>query len=134
MRINGEDYPLPVEWRDEPLVSYLRDSLSLTGTKFGCGKGVCGAGTVHIDGVAVRSRVVPAATVERAVSTVNFDSYYAPLSVDMPPMDIELVESALPPSGAGEASFAPAAAAIANAVYRATGVRHRQLPIRIAVG
>jgi len=38
-----------------PLIWYLRDKLQLTGTKFGCGKGICGACTVHIDGEAVRS-------------------------------------------------------------------------------
>ena len=38
-----------------PLLWYLRDKLNLTGTKYGCGKGICGACTVHIDGEAVRS-------------------------------------------------------------------------------
>lgn len=38
-----------------PLLWYIRDELNLTGTKYGCGAGVCGACTVHVDGVAVRS-------------------------------------------------------------------------------
>ena len=38
-----------------PLLWFIRDELNLTGTKFGCGAGVCGACTVHVDGVAVRS-------------------------------------------------------------------------------
>jgi len=42
-----------------PLLWYLRDQLGLTGTKFGCGKGLCGACTVHIDGEAVRSCITP---------------------------------------------------------------------------
>jgi isoquinoline 1-oxidoreductase subunit alpha len=40
---------------DMPLLWYLRDELSMTGTKYGCGMGLCGACTVHLDGVAVRS-------------------------------------------------------------------------------
>jgi isoquinoline 1-oxidoreductase alpha subunit len=42
-----------------PLLWYLRDELQLTGTKYGCGKGICGACTVHIDGAAARSCVTP---------------------------------------------------------------------------
>ena len=47
---------------DTPLLWVLRDELNLTGTKFGCGVALCGACTVHVDGVAVRSCVTPAAT------------------------------------------------------------------------
>ena len=49
---------------DTPLLWVLRDHLGLTGTKFGCGAGLCGACTVHLDGEAVRSCVTP---VSRAV-------------------------------------------------------------------
>ena len=48
---------------DTPLLWVLRDELNLTGTKFGCGVALCGACTVHVDGVAVRSCVTPAAAV-----------------------------------------------------------------------
>ena len=44
---------------DMPLLWYLRDQLQLTGTKFGCGAGLCGACTVHLNGKAVRSCQTP---------------------------------------------------------------------------
>src|SRR2546429_5384943 len=57
---------------DTPLLWVLRDELGLTGTKFGCGRGFCGACTVHLDGVAVRSCMTPAASVgQRRVTTIE---------------------------------------------------------------
>jgi isoquinoline 1-oxidoreductase subunit alpha len=54
-----------------PLMWYLRDELGLTGTKFGCGTGLCGACTVHIGGKAVRSCVTPMADISAAVTTIE---------------------------------------------------------------
>jgi isoquinoline 1-oxidoreductase subunit alpha len=54
-----------------PLMWYLRDELGLTGTKFGCGSGLCGSCTVHIGGKAVRSCVTPMADVSGAVTTIE---------------------------------------------------------------
>src|SRR5215467_11743693 len=55
-----------------PLLWYLRDHAQLTGTKFGCGIGYCGACTVHLDGVAARACVTPMASVAaRAVTTIE---------------------------------------------------------------
>src|ERR1700690_3259000 len=61
LKINGETKDVDVE-PDTPLLWVLRDTLGLTGTKFGCGIAVCGACTVHIDGQAVRSCVMPVST------------------------------------------------------------------------
>jgi isoquinoline 1-oxidoreductase alpha subunit len=57
---------------DTPLLWYLRDELSLTGTKFGCGGGFCGACTVHLDGQAVRACLTPMSEVGgRRVVTIE---------------------------------------------------------------
>ena len=57
---------------DTPLLWVLRDHLALTGTKFGCGMALCGACTVHLDGAAVRSCVLPLRAVEgKAITTIE---------------------------------------------------------------
>ncbi len=69
--LNGESRKFDGDG-DMPLLWYLRDELGLMGTKFGCGAGVCGACTAHIDGVAVRSCVVPVSEVEgKTVTTIE---------------------------------------------------------------
>jgi isoquinoline 1-oxidoreductase alpha subunit len=60
LTINGKTLRTDAE-PDTPLLWVLRGELKLTGTKFGCGKALCGACTVHLDGVAVRSCVTPVA-------------------------------------------------------------------------
>jgi len=65
----------PVKVNDDPatpLLWVLRDSLGLTGTKFGCGMALCGACTVHLDGRAIRSCVAPLSRVEgKHVTTIE---------------------------------------------------------------
>src|SRR6202789_762442 len=57
---------------DTPLLWVLRDHLGMTGTKFGCGMALCGACTVHIDGAATRSCVLPLSAVEgRSITTIE---------------------------------------------------------------
>ncbi|BDE05012.1 hypothetical protein WPS_02880 [Vulcanimicrobium alpinum] len=58
LRINGKAAALDVE-PDTPLLWALRDEAGLRGTKFGCGRGLCGACTVHVNGEAVRSCLLP---------------------------------------------------------------------------
>lgn len=58
LNVNGNAHAIDAD-DDTPLLWALRDNLGLTGTKFGCGIGACGACTVHIDGVATRSCQMP---------------------------------------------------------------------------
>ena len=61
LKVNGQTHTLDIE-PEMPLLWALRDELNLTGTKFGCGIAACGACTVHVGGVAMRSCSVPVAT------------------------------------------------------------------------
>ena len=60
--INNIEHTIDVE-DDMPLLWFLRDSLEITGTKYGCGTGLCGACTVHVDGQAVRSCIATVGSV-----------------------------------------------------------------------
>jgi isoquinoline 1-oxidoreductase alpha subunit len=69
--VNGTRHELDVP-KDMPLLWVLRNELGMTGTKFGCGIGTCGACTVHVDGVAKRSCSLPVGTVGNAkVTTIE---------------------------------------------------------------
>jgi len=69
--VNGTSHSVDAD-PDTPLLWVLRDNLSLTGTKFGCGIGQCGACTVHLDGHAVRSCQTPIAAVgSKHVTTIE---------------------------------------------------------------
>jgi isoquinoline 1-oxidoreductase alpha subunit len=71
LTINGEQKTFDAP-DDMPLLWVLRDILGMTGTKFGCGIAQCGACTVHVDGKAVRSCVLPASSmVGRAITTIE---------------------------------------------------------------
>lgn len=71
LSINGEQHQLDVP-DDMPLLWVLRDVLGLTGTKYGCGIAQCGACTVHLDGQAVRSCVLPVSAVAgKTVTTIE---------------------------------------------------------------
>lgn len=70
LMVNGNAVEVDVA-SDMPLLWVLRDKLKLTGTKYGCGIAQCGACTVHIDGVAVRSCVLPVSAVSGSVTTIE---------------------------------------------------------------
>ena len=58
LNVNGKEHALDVT-EDTPILWALRDVIGLTGTKFGCGKALCGACTIHLDGQATRSCITP---------------------------------------------------------------------------
>ena len=62
--LNGESRDIPADWADEPLLFLLREAFGLTGSKFGCGVGICGACTVIIDGAAARACITRASDVD----------------------------------------------------------------------
>jgi len=68
--VNGKVHSVDVD-DDTPLLWVLRDTLGLTGTKFGCGMAMCGACTVHLDGQPVRSCSIPVSAVTAQVTTIE---------------------------------------------------------------
>lgn len=71
LKVNGTVHTVDVD-DDTPLLWVLRDVLGMTGTKFGCGMALCGACTVHMNGVAVRSCVLPVSAVPQAdITTIE---------------------------------------------------------------
>jgi isoquinoline 1-oxidoreductase alpha subunit len=71
IKVNGTTHSVDVDG-DTPLLWVLRDVLGMTGTKFGCGIAFCGACTVHLDGVAIRSCITPVESIgDSAITTIE---------------------------------------------------------------
>lgn len=71
LNVNGQAVTIDVE-PDTPLLWVLRDTLGLTGTKYSCGQGLCGACTVHLDGRAMRSCTLPVSSAaDAAITTIE---------------------------------------------------------------
>jgi isoquinoline 1-oxidoreductase alpha subunit len=71
LSVNGADHEVDAP-QDMPLLWVLRDLMGLTGTKFGCGIAQCGACTVHVDGVPLRSCVTPVGAIAgKAITTIE---------------------------------------------------------------
>jgi len=83
-----------------PLLWALRDHLRLTGTKFGCGMGLCGACTVHIEGRAMRSCITPLSAVEgKQITTIEALSSVAGRAVQQAWIDLDVVQCGYCQSG-----------------------------------
>jgi isoquinoline 1-oxidoreductase alpha subunit len=100
LEINGATHELDVP-ADMPLLWVLRDVVGMTGTKFGCGMGLCGACTVHVDGQATRSCITPvSAAVGRKVLTIEaIDSTPTGKKVQQAWLDVEVVQCGYCQSG-----------------------------------
>ena len=100
LQINGETRELDIS-TDTPLLWALRDVLGLTGTKFGCGIAQCGACTVHLDGVPIRSCVTPVGAIgDRAVTTIEAIGATAPgQKIQQAWLDLEVVQCGYCQSG-----------------------------------
>ena len=105
--LNGEPRQLDVD-PTTPLLWVLRDELGLTGTKFGCGIGQCGACTVHLDGKAMRTCILPLSAVAgRDVTTIEG------LSADAShPVQIAWAENSVPQCGYCQSGQVMTAAAL----------------------
>jgi isoquinoline 1-oxidoreductase alpha subunit len=71
LNVNGKDVEVDVD-ANTPILWALRDTLGMTGTKFGCGQALCGACTVHMNGAAIRSCVTPVSAAEgQKITTIE---------------------------------------------------------------
>ena len=100
LTINGEKKTVDVP-PEMPLLWVLRDVLRMTGTKFGCGIAQCGACTVHLDGKAVRTCVLPVSAVgERRVTTIEaIDTTTNGAKVQKAWLDLEVIQCGYCQSG-----------------------------------
>ena len=99
MNVNGVVHDLDVE-PDAPLLWVIRDELNLTGTKFGCGVAACGACTVHLNGKATRSCVVPVGSVADAhITTIEGLSLGTPTAVQQAWIDHQVPQCGYCQSG-----------------------------------
>jgi isoquinoline 1-oxidoreductase alpha subunit len=104
LTVNGQEHEVGAD-PDMPLLWVLRDLLGLTGTKFGCGEALCGACTVHLDGVAVRSCVTPVSrALHRRVTTIEGLAGH--------PLQAAWVEAGVPQCGYCQAGQIMSAAAL----------------------
>ena len=95
LNINGEQHTVNVD-SDTPLLWVIRDTLGYTGTKFGCGRGLCGACTIHLDGEATRSCVTSIDMVEDDSEITTIEG----LSEDNPhPVQLAWLEEDVPQCG-----------------------------------
>ena len=96
LTINDKEYEITAS-PPRPLLWVLRDELGLTGTKYGCGAGICGACTVHVDGVATRSCITPVTNVNGRIRTVEDLANKLPDgTIELHPVQKSFIEDQVP--------------------------------------
>ncbi len=99
LKVNGKSYRVKDD-PDTPLLWVLRDTLGLTGTKYGCGISACGACTVHLDGEAVRSCVTPVSQAAgKRITTIEGLSRNGDHPVQMAWVELEVAQCGYCQSG-----------------------------------
>jgi isoquinoline 1-oxidoreductase alpha subunit len=100
IKVNGAEHRVDVDG-DTPLLWVLRDVLGMTGTKFGCGMALCGACTIHLNGVATRSCVTPVGSIgDAAVTTIEaIGTTSAGRKIQSAWLDLEVVQCGYCQSG-----------------------------------
>ncbi len=78
LHVNGRDTSVEVDDPDMPLLYALRNNLGLHGPRFGCGLGQCGSCTVHVDGEAVRSCLLPLSSLQAGQRIVTLEGLGSP--------------------------------------------------------
>jgi isoquinoline 1-oxidoreductase subunit alpha len=100
IKVNGAEHEVDVDG-DIPLLWVLRDVLGITGTKFGCGRALCGACTVHLNGAPMRSCILPVGSVgESAITTIEaIGDTLAGAKIQKAWLDLEVVQCGYCQSG-----------------------------------
>jgi len=110
LKVNGKPVDIDVDGAT-PLLWVLREQLGLTGTKYGCGIGLCGACTVHIDGKEARSCLVPVSSLKSSQEILTIEALSAD---DAHPLQQAWIELDVPQCGYCQSGMLMAAAALLN--------------------
>lgn len=115
--LNGEQRDVPEDRENEPLLNLLREHFGLVGAKYGCGAGVCGACTVIVDGVAIRSCVTPAVAASGSeVRTIEGLAY----AEDLHPVQSAWLDQSVPQCGYCQAGQIMSAVALLETTPKPT--------------
>lgn len=100
LNVNGKDYELDMT-DDTPILWAIRDVIGMTGTKFGCGKALCGACTIHLDDVAMRSCITPVSfAAGKKITTIEaVDNNEAGQRIQKAWLDLDVVQCGYCQSG-----------------------------------